>query len=176
MDEETARRANAALEAAGVPGRLTFTQGAPIVGRTFAPRVTIEDVLPDRGAFGFLARWEATDDVTRVRMWEWVAKESNGTRLLRRLSDDFDVTTNVDEAELYLSGSIKWDGCSSFDFHDDNTEKHLCGLSAYQDFCAVLRYVWTRAFELMGREPYGGAWGDEVTAPRKPDPPTEAAR
>lgn len=136
-----------------------------------APRVSIEDVLPDHGSFGFLARWEVADAVARVRMWEWVAKESNGTRLLRKRSDDFDVTTNAEEAELYLSGSIKWDGCSSFDFHHDDTEKHLCGLSAYQDFCAVLRYVWTRAFELMGREPEGGAWGDVVTAAHLPKAP-----
>jgi hypothetical protein len=34
----------------------------------------------------------------------------------------------VSEAELFLSGSVKWDGCSNLRFdHQDNVMLHFCG-------------------------------------------------
>lgn len=36
-------------------------------------------------------------------------------------------TGQFDEAEKSLSGSIKWDGCSNWDFHTEACAAHFCG-------------------------------------------------
>lgn len=42
-------------------------------------------------------------------------------------TDCSDGTTDFAEGEGFLSGSIKWDGCSNWDFHTDECMAHFCG-------------------------------------------------
>jgi hypothetical protein len=62
------------------------------------------------------------------------------------------------EKELYLSCSIKWDGCSHFWFGEEEDGKpdgylHICGLGSYYDHVKLMAYLYEKAFELMEREP-----------------------
>jgi len=41
------------------------------------------------------------------------------------------------EGQLYLSGFIKWDGCSHITFPDKGY-KHLCGKSDWRDHCKMM--------------------------------------
>jgi hypothetical protein len=112
-------------------------------------RVVIEDVLDD---FGFRLRWEARDHLARVRAFRIVARGEDGRPLFTRDGADGPVTDMLDGiegAESFLDCTIKWDGCSHLELH----ETHFCGPGCWQDLADLLRHLWVRAFELMGREP-----------------------
>ncbi len=38
------------------------------------------------------------------------------------------------EHSCNIAGTIKWDGCSDWDFQTDGVMPHFCGLGAIQDF------------------------------------------
>src|SRR5690242_15475325 len=38
-----------------------------------------------------------------------------------------DNTTDFNNAERYIDGTVKWDGCSHFNFGDNTGYLHLCG-------------------------------------------------
>jgi hypothetical protein len=55
----------------------------------------------------------------------------------------------------YLTGSVKWDGCSNWDFPDlreNNTLLHFCGRRAALAVGVLLDRCYTLAKELMGPE------------------------
>lgn len=39
----------------------------------------------------------------------------------------FNFLEDYAEAEIFLHGNIKWDGCSNWDFHSENIMVHFCG-------------------------------------------------
>lgn len=65
------------------------------------------------------------------------------------------------ETEAYLSCTIKWDGCSHFNFGDGGY-LHLCGGEYFFLHCALMRRLFEKAFEVMGREPDSLAGGDYI--------------
>jgi hypothetical protein len=113
-------------------------------------RVTVEDIL---GEFGFRVRWRVDDYWASVEVYEVVAIECGTERILFAREDQRppsnDDTDNVDEAEKYLEGFIKWDGCTEL----NQGRPHWCGPDGYKKHIALLEYIYKRAFELMGREP-----------------------
>lgn len=48
------------------------------------------------------------------------------------------------DAEKYLSGFVKWDGCSHFNFGTDENKGyiHLCGRSFFEDHKKVMDAIW----------------------------------
>lgn len=52
--------------------------------------------------------------------------------------DDFD------SSETFLSGSIKWDGCSNWNFHTDQCMRHFCG----RDDATSIGRLMTRLYEI----------------------------
>lgn len=60
---------------------------------------------------------------------------------------DEDKTTNLDDAEMYAHGSIKWDGCSTVWLGDG---VHMCGQGSWQAHVDLMAYLWRRAGEIMG--------------------------
>lgn len=40
---------------------------------------------------------------------------------------NMDTTTVFNDGETFLHGSIKWDGCSNWDFHTSEVMAHFCG-------------------------------------------------
>jgi hypothetical protein len=56
-----------------------------------------------------------------------------------------DPVESIDEAEPYLTGYIKWDGCSEFEFG----RPHWCGPRSYLLHFRILETIYKRAQELM---------------------------
>jgi hypothetical protein len=56
-----------------------------------------------------------------------------------------------DDIDLYVSGTIKWDGCSHVYFGtvDDKTGYdgyiHLCGAGCWEDHVKLMSYLWSKA-------------------------------
>jgi hypothetical protein len=102
---------------------------------------------------GFFVRWDVEDHWADVTAWESAGRYEDGTHVFA-LKDwralPADVTRNVDEAEVYLDGFIKWDGCTELDMG----KPHWCGPDGYIAHIELLRYLYRRAYELMGREPW----------------------
>jgi len=62
------------------------------------------------------------------------------------------------DCEPYLSAYIKWDSCCHFhfcdlSFGDENGYLHLCGAEYIKQHFAVIKRVYAKAFEVMGRQP-----------------------
>lgn len=109
------------------------------------------------GEFGFDVLWkEVTDTYVDCEVFEVVGGIGD-VRIYERkgaiCSDD--TTPNIEEAQTYLTVSIKWDSCSHFDFGKEGYI-HFCGVSAYKNHCKLLEFLYKRAFELMKRVPEPG--------------------
>lgn len=66
----------------------------------------------------------------------------------------WDMTPDIDKANPYLEGFIKWDGCSEMQFSD-----HLCGATGFYHHMAVLEFIYKRAAFVMGRDTLNEPWG-----------------
>lgn len=55
-----------------------------------------------------------------------------------------------DDFELYLHGTIKWDGCSHVWFGNNQEEpdgyQHLCGKMYWKRHCAVMEWIYKTIF------------------------------
>lgn len=113
-------------------------------------RTTTEDIF---GEFGFRVRWAVSDYWANVEVYEIIAIECDTERVLFAREDarclPTDSTDNIDGAEKYLEGFVKWDGCTEL----YQGQPHWCGPDGYKKHIALLEYIYKRAFELMGREP-----------------------
>lgn len=113
-------------------------------------RETIEDVL---GEFGFRLRWRVSDCWADVEAFhvESIFDEGglNRREFWMQGARGQEWTPDIDNAEHYLKGHVKWDGCTELDMGCP----HWCGPDQYALHCALLKHIYTRAFELMGREP-----------------------
>ena len=57
--------------------------------------------------------------------------------------------TTLDEAQPYLHGAVKWDGCSDWHFDEqDRCELHGCSKEDVQRFGAVMAICWDMTAEL----------------------------
>lgn len=50
-----------------------------------------------------------------------------------------------DDNEMFIRGTIKWDGCSHIYFGDSDGYLHLCGHRYFEDVKKVLDAVWKKA-------------------------------
>lgn len=125
--------------------------------------VITEDVLADVATFGFRVRWQAEHHIAGFEVFEICGRDSDGSAMFWRAGEDSFVgnpATSINEAQSYMSGTIKWDACAHLTFGalGDEGYIHLCGLSGFQAHAALMRYLYTRAYELMGRQPEDGPW------------------
>ena len=64
-------------------------------------------------------------------------------------SDSFDMTDSLEDAEVYLHGFVKWDGCSNWHFDEqDRVMLHGCSKSDVQRFGDVMALCWEWTAEL----------------------------
>jgi len=121
----------------------------------------IEDMLVTEHDFGFRVRWRYSEYWADVEAFEYIGCEvnpdgSNGAKFFNR-KDHFgpEPVPSIDEAEPYLAGFIKWDGCSEFDFG----HPHWCGPDDYRKHFRLLETLYRRAQELMthgNHDPWDG--------------------
>ncbi len=57
--------------------------------------------------------------------------------------------TDPHEAARYVDGGVKWDGCSHYNFGDENGYLHLCGLAPIQKLAHAIEAIFERCGELM---------------------------
>ena len=58
------------------------------------------------------------------------------------------VTTNINDAEVFVTGFIKWDGCS--EWHFDEGGYHACGLEQAERVGRIARVLYQEAGNIMG--------------------------
>lgn len=63
-----------------------------------------------------------------------------------------DMTQNIEEAQTFIRGIVKWDGCSHFYFGDNEGYIHLCGKFEIEKIAQVIKKVYEKCGELMGDE------------------------
>lgn len=56
-----------------------------------------------------------------------------------------DKEPSEEHQELFLKGTIKWDGCSHIYFGDEIGYMHLCGNGCFENVKKVLDAVWNKA-------------------------------
>ena len=60
-----------------------------------------------------------------------------------------DHASGIDDAEVYLRGDIKWDGCSNWSFDNGGTMLHFCGPENAVLIGEVFRRVYNIAKEML---------------------------
>lgn len=120
-----------------------------------------EDVL---GEFGFRVVWSYLPHWADFKVYEINGRyDGSGEAIFGKASwkNSSETVTDVAEAEPYMTGSVKWDGCSHLDFGRGGY-LHFCGMDCYAKHCALMKYLWEKSRELVGKE-YGGdaeKWSD----------------
>ena len=111
-------------------------------------RITVENIQDE---LGFTVRWKVQDHWADVEVFEVAAFGDDGREyLIKDWAHSGELTADIDNAEIYLEGYVKWDGCTEL----DQGRPHWCGPDGYKRHIALLEYIYKRAFELMGREQY----------------------
>lgn len=57
--------------------------------------------------------------------------------------------TDPHDAEHYIAGSVKWDGCSHLNFGDTRGYLHLCGRDHFKKLADTLTTIYHRCGQLM---------------------------
>lgn len=116
-------------------------------------KTTIEDILNNK----FRAAWQAENYSAKVTVYEILWME-DGAPVFQDASASVGPTpvSDTERAEVYLSGFVKWDGCTELDMGCP----HWCGPDGYKRHIALLEYIYKRAHELMEREPED-PWDEE---------------
>lgn len=54
-----------------------------------------------------------------------------------------DMTDDIEKAQVYLSGEVKWDGCANLQFDEqDNVMLHFCGVEDVRKIGALLERLY----------------------------------
>ena len=116
-------------------------------------RKTIEDI---NGELSVRLVWEVSDYCARVTAYRIVGRNEDGPSF--EAADAYVIrwTLNHEKAEEYFSGFVKWDSCVEL----DQGRQHWCEPEHIKAHCALLQYIYERAFALMGREPES-PWNDD---------------
>lgn len=60
-----------------------------------------------------------------------------------------DHTDDFSQAERYVEGSVKWDGCSHVSFGDEYATLHVCGRADCDKLALILATIYERCGELI---------------------------
>ncbi len=81
---------------------------------------------------------------------EIVAIDDDGALYtLQGASSSDDHARDPRNAERFISGQVKWDGCSHINFGDEHGYLHLCGRSSFDKVCLTLDKIYERCGEIM---------------------------
>lgn len=83
------------------------------------------------------------------KVYEIIGTNSSGNLYQRKDSSySPDIVESTEEAETYLEGSVKWDGCSNINFFD-NGYAHFCGMNEALRVGLVLQHIYMRCAEIL---------------------------
>lgn len=107
-----------------------------------------EDILGD---FGFRVVWSYLPHWADVKVYSIEARgmDDGTTPMFPRegRTNSGDHVLDISEAEVYLQGHLKWDGCNEL----DQGSHHFCEEEQLIKHCLLLRYLWQKAHQLMER-------------------------
>lgn len=110
------------------------------------PALLVEDV---GGEFGFRISWKIKPHWADFTVYEITSREADKPMFNRKDWQSLpDPVETIEEAEPYLTGFVKWDGCC--EFHDVNT--HFCGPDGLIKHFALLKFLYVRAGDLSGHK------------------------
>lgn len=95
-----------------------------------------------------ISHWLCNEYVMGFECYKIVGFGEDNERWYEGLEDS-DNTTDIDKAQKYLSGEIKWDGCSNMKF--DEQEKcmlHFCGTHRLKQLSGLFKTL----YEIAGKE------------------------
>lgn len=114
--------------------------------------IIVDDIL---GEFGFRVVWrEVNEYIANMEVYKVASLTAEGFPEFAAGRFMSDRTQDTNEAEVYLEGFIKWDGCTELDMGCP----HWCSPEHYQQHCDLLKYLYHRAMELMGRQDEMEPW------------------
>lgn len=65
-------------------------------------------------------------------------------------TDSMDSVETLEEAEVFLHGQVKWDGCADWYFDEqDRVMLHTCSRAGLERYSAVMLYCYDMARELL---------------------------
>lgn len=122
------------------------------------PSKLVEDVEYSNG-IGFRLVWWAKEHVANVTVYRVLSVDGDGEPMFWRLGSPHNgnPTRLHREAEEYLSGFVKWDGCTEL----NQGRPHWCGPEEYKAHAGLLKHIYHTAHQLMGREPET-PWDEEL--------------
>ncbi len=97
----------------------------------------------------FVIKWGYESHYVRYCVYEIDSREVESNKLF--FSKAGDVNERVEDianAEIYLEGSTKWDGCTNI----GGQSWHLCGRYFLTKHIELLQHLYENAFILMDRE------------------------
>ena len=109
--------------------------------------------------FGFTVVWNRVEEhFVECCVYEVFSIDDKGVKYYEHIGKDGEIEgkKDLETAEKYLTATIKWDSCSHFNFGDKDGYIHICGAHFYQEHIKLMRWLYNRAFELMGRKPQRG--------------------
>ncbi len=84
-----------------------------------------------------------------IKVYEIATREIDSEKLYynkKGYTGSGDWVETIDEAEIFMSGYIKWDGCCEFKFLDVG---HFCRYDHLQSFADLLVFIHTEAGRMM---------------------------
>ena len=105
--------------------------------------------------------WTYAEYWCDVKVYEVETRADDGTPGAHRRDAPCspDPVPDIADADTYLEGYVKWDGCAVL----NQGCPHWCGPADFVKHCELLRYIYTRANELMERNPpEDGTWEEAI--------------
>jgi len=83
------------------------------------------------------------------KVYKVLGKTESGVKMYNRegYESSPDPVEDRNAAQVFISGSIKWDGCSDMTIEDEPL--HFCGRDDAQEFAALLTAIYDLAAELI---------------------------
>lgn len=89
---------------------------------------------------GYIVAYEVYDYRLEVQVYKLCSLNLYHTK------DGFGLTESLADAELFIEGSIKWDGCSNWTLNPEpNHMQHFCGREGLEKFGQLLLRLWDLA-------------------------------
>lgn len=112
---------------------------------------------------GYTVVWEPDHSIVQFRVYGIVGLDGETGRPLYTVfePDEFhrdyvlwDGLGVVPGLLWTMNGDVRWDGCGNIWFKDqeENLGLHLCDVEGAEQYCKLIKYLWTRGKELASKE------------------------
>lgn len=97
-----------------------------------------------------MTKQEAWVELKVYEISGWIEGDTNKPIYPEKDSNGSEQVETLDAAAVYLSGSIKWDGCSNLNFDEqDRVMLHFCSKTSATNIGVLLGRLYELAAELM---------------------------